>query len=141
MRAREVLCRGHPLRGCWLASQGQFHHLTLSLCLRRIDPEQCSIWHVHRLKSRLHLRVSGVMMGSTRMDLVSTVDPRRLAAVEAMLGRAMARRSTRSWGPHEDLLRGGWPGSSTAGWFPWSLWWAWGSRGPVSPTTAYSDCD
>ncbi|EMS50646.1 Myosin-4 [Triticum urartu] len=29
-----------------------------------------------------------------------------LPKVEAMLGRAMARRSARSWGPQEDLLRG-----------------------------------
>ena len=45
-------------------------------------------------------------MGSTRMELVSTVDLRRLGEVEAMLGRAMARQSARSWGPQEDLLRG-----------------------------------
>ena len=50
--------------------------------------------------------VSGEMMVSTHMGLVSTVDPRRRVVVEDMLGRAMARRSDRLWDPREVLLRG-----------------------------------
>ena len=46
------------------------------------------------------------MMGSMRTGLVSTVGPRRRAVVGATLGRAMARRSDRSWGTQEVLLRG-----------------------------------
>ena len=50
--------------------------------------------------------VSGEMMDSMHMGLVSTVAPRRRVVVEDMLGRAMAQRSARSWGPQEVLLRG-----------------------------------